>query len=117
MNPRTRRPLLSVPCASGTLTLFGVTGQVATLVVTDLHVSSIERLARQLKLEFAASSCIVTESFYDAPGTATIIVEQRFDGKIRNPRRFLGSVRRRIRHAIKRAKEEPLAVLQTSVAN
>lgn len=102
-----KRKVLSIPCDQiGRIAFFGIMGQTATLLAKNLRVTSISRFEKQLELEFSLGKCIVTETQKDSHSTVTAIFQQRFKGKIRNPKRFLESLRARLEMAICKVNED-----------
>ena len=129
MKPNTRSR--SVSCLrNGTLALLGVTEvgftelgvvkRVATLMATSLRDVGVENLEARVNDEFPCGRCIVTEAPYNANYKTIVVFQQRFEGRIKNLKGFLKSLRNRLQLAIDNAaldslpksKEDALALAQ-----
>jgi len=105
-----RKPFLSIPCENnGILTLFGIAGQTATLVVSNLQTLGWKEFEEEMKREFAFGSCIVTFPLY-GQRSITAMFQHNFKGRrVRHKKSFLKSIRNRLHNVLGLAEERAAA--------
>jgi hypothetical protein len=98
--------ILSIPFGDeGKLTIVGRMGNLITLIASDILVLGLDKLQARVEYEFPTGKCLVTNG---ANNLAIIIFQHRVSKNSNCVAQLLGSLKRRLQLAIKRADEETL---------